>query len=253
MKHKALIASLGILIILSCSITCLASEIVEVSLRGGISFNSTKKDIIDYENSQMSYYEINPTGKDFYTDNCILVSYISLAGYEDSNLLYYFNTDDSLSSVIYCFEENSNRDATDKQYEILNEALSKYGTPMATGEEFIDINPKAIDVLDIYTSDEHNSSSHEIYHVIDKNAELRAFSQRIVEQSNGYIDIKLIEFQRHTYMENHLGKAFGDNRVTYDNFDTYFVAISYTYCTQEQMQALIDKANEKMDAINNDL
>ena len=223
-------------VVTSFALPCFAET---VTLRGGITFSNDKQEIISFEESQGTDLEINPTGNDYFSENCLYCKSISLAGYNDCAEIYYFNQDNHLESVLYIFDwTEENKDVSDKQFATLDNALSKYGNPIASGSEYIAINESAVDALDFFAARRFNGKF--------DTSELRSFSQRLVEDSDGYIDIKLIEFHHWVDVSN---KALGINMKLH----YYPVAISYTYCSAEQVKAISDKATEKQNALNSDL
>lgn len=222
------------------SITVIPCFAESVTIRGGITFLTSKEDIIRFEDSQGTEYEVSPTNYgDYFTDNCIYCKNVSVAGYDNCSEIYYFNEEDVLESVLYLFEmQEESKELADRQFEVLDNALSKYGPTIGSGNEYIRIN-EAIDVLDYFSSSRFNN---EPIH----SSELKAFSQRLAEDDNGYIDIKLIEFHHIMDVSN---KAIGINMKLH----YYPLAISYTYCSSDQVNAVKAKAREKQNALNNDL
>ena len=214
------------IIILSPSAFC------EVSLRGGITFQSTKNDIIAFEESQGTKYTIgNATAYGCYADNSIKYEGVEIAGFTDFNrIVYCFDDDDRLSAVLYefnCAEES--RELADKKYDILDNALSKYGDPINDGTLFVEINKEGYDLYD------YHLRSNEL----GLNDTVISLSQRLANAGEDYIDIRIAEFRR------------GYNNPFYT--PAYFVVISYTLCTQEQVQSVFDRAADQSEALINDL
>ncbi len=214
---------------------CLADSF---SVRGGINFNSTKAEILAYEETQGGKIQDKSREGGYFSDNCIQVSDITFAGYEDTIVIYYFDNEDKLISIYYDFHQSvDDRAPADKQFSIIDEGLAKYGDPIATGKEFLDIND-APDVIDYI----HSSTLQDI--TSDARTDILAFSQRLVKLDSGYVDIKNLEFLWY-YTMNLGGYKFPSYQ--------YNVSVSYSFCTDEQIQAVEDKILEKKNALENDL
>ena len=224
---KKLICSFLILV-LSLSVTASYAENNQFSVRGGITFDTTKEDIIAYEQSLGN--EI--VDHNDFSDNVLCCKNISFAGYEEVQVDYYFDSDGHLTSIVYQFKDyydfNNGAPEAKKLYEVIDNGLSKYGAPIATGNEQLVIDDAAIDALDYYQLFAAYSFSGP--------AKVLSFAQRLHQLDDGScIDIKNMQF---TY---NLGTV------------SYVTVLSYAFYTPEQMQSFNDLIEEKQDLINNDL
>ena len=240
MKERLIMKKIIVIfVILTVTLTiccgCLADSF---SVRGGISFNSTKAEILSYEETQGGKIQDRSGEGGYFSDNCIQVSDITFAGYEDTIVIYYFDNEDRLISIYYGFHQSlDDRVPADKQFGIIEEGLAKYGDPIATGTEFLDIND-APDVIDHI----HSSTLQDI--TSDARTDVLAFSQRLVKLDIGYVDIKNLEYL--WYYTMNIG---GIKLPTHQ----YYVSVSYSFCTDEQIQAVENEILEKKNAVENDL
>lgn len=150
---KKLVAVLLVFVILC--ISCLSvSEQIDFSVRCGINFSSTKEEIIAYEESQKKdgHVYTNPNEvypeSSWYSDNCVLADSVDFAGYENTSVTYYFDADNHLASILYVpFHFTDDQDSADKQYRLFNNALEKYGIPIAENGEYIMIDENSYDTV----------------------------------------------------------------------------------------------------------
>lgn len=219
-----------------------AEEKNGVTLRHGITFNSLQEEIIENEERLTSEpWSVDNVSHFLHTDNCLYYTDASIAGYDNCSILYCFNSDDKLLSVLYCIYSD-NRDTANTRYADLDEALSKYGTPICMEyDSYIEINGdlNAVDAMDEYSYKE-SWNDEEGY----GEAELINMTQRLVETDEGYIDIQLVEFHANNYVYQWLDKAKGELWKTL-HIEGNPIYISYTYCTKEQIEEYINISNEK--------
>ena len=113
---------LATLVIISVLCVCCSSfaESADFSVRGGISFKSTKDEIVAYEESQGAKVNLKPLETydtcTWFTTNCILADSISFGGYE-AEVIYYFGENDQLQSILFIPKHYVDDKApADKQY-----------------------------------------------------------------------------------------------------------------------------------------
>lgn len=235
---KRMILFFLVTVMISIGLVYCAYAETDFSVRGGITFDSSKGEILAFEESQGSRIDERHENKYYYTNNCIYCEGISFAGYDNAAVIYYFDKDDKLISIIYLFHQYvDDKDSGDKLFRIIDDGLEKYGNPVATGNEFIDINKEDRDVLDMFSNFYLDISS-------DAKTKLISFSQRLYPLNEGCIDIKNIEFLWQ-YSQSIMGYKMQSNQ--------YYVGVSYSLCTKDQLQAVHDAINQKQNAINNDL
>lgn len=241
-KTLAIIMSINLLLV------CLGvyGESTTFSVRGGISFESSKEYIMDYEKSQGNEMTEHTKAEYWYTTNCIQYQSIKFAGYENTSVVYYFNNNNELESILYTpMHFVKDKASADAQYNTFNNALEKYGSPIASGDKYIQFNEEAHDAIH-YFSDEvfhHYSSGKGGTTKIE--SDIITSAQRLFPLENGYVDIMLIEFREHDDVTWTGVGSFSD--------DLYHVVVSYTFVTEEQVQKVKDANLELQNAIENDL
>jgi len=231
---------------------CFAStyaEGIDFSVRGGITFSSSKSDIITYETQQKSeikeYTTKNEYNYAWLTDDCIECRNIKFAGYDNVNVVYYFDDQNNLVSIIYAPESTEEKAAADKQYDTFNTALQKYGDIIATGNEYLPINGETMDAIKYFNCEDFHYDLSGAGGTSKRDSTILRFAQRLDELTEGYVDVKVMEFVSHSEMVlSGLGKTTNDY---------YHVVISYTFCTEKQLQDVRDAIIEKQNALTSDL
>lgn len=247
---KKIISILLILSLICCYASSLASD-NDFSIRGGISFKSTKDEIVSYEESQGGKVDLNPLktydSVTWFTNNCILVNGISFGGYDEAEVVYYFDDNDKLLSILFLPHHFvDDKSSADKQFDQFNGALEKYGSPIATNGEYLEIEPGACDAIGYFSNPWFHEDDIGENLIRKVESTIISSAQRIYTIDNGYVDIQLIEFlekDETTFVG--LGGPFSSSR--YENI------LSYAFYSEEQMQNVRDKIQEKQDALNNDL
>lgn len=232
-------------------ITCFAfADGVDFSVRGGISFKSTKEEIVAYEESQGAKVNLNPLETydtcTWFTTNCILADNISFGGYE-AEVIYYFGEDDKLQSILFIPKHYvDDKTSADKQFVQFDGALEKYGTPIAQNGEYLEIETGARDATAYFNNPWFHEDDVGENLIRRVKSDIISSTQRLFTFDDGYVDIQLIEFRNHdetTFVG--LGGPFSS--------DSYENLVSYTFYSEEQIQRVRDKIQEKQDALANDL
>lgn len=125
-------------------------------------------------------------------------------------------------------------------------ALEKYGTPIAQNGEYLEIEAGARDATAYFNNPWFHEDDVGKNLIRRVNSNIISSSQRLFHFTDGYVDIQLIEFRSHddtTFVG--LGGPFSS--------DSYENLVSYTFYSEEQIQAVRDKIQEKQDALVNDL
>ena len=238
---------IGLMLLISIILTSVACA-EEFSVRGNIDFSTTKEEIMRIEEANGLEGEIAPTGNDFYTENSILYEGIVFANSEDTDVIYYFDEDDKLVSIMYMFDWFEDEETAIEQYNTLNSTLeSKYGSSIASDDKYININTDDVanDVVDYETSAWFNES---LGDGNEKTVNPMYFEQRLVAIEGGYVDVKITLFNYKFTMVANMGGI----KMPFVN-EYYPMAISYTYCTEEQVQAVEMAIQEAQDTLDSDL
>lgn len=209
------------------------AEPIGFSVRGGISFNSTKEDIIAFEKSEGNEVLANPentTTKEYYSDNCLVCKHISFAGYDDAYVVYYFDDDEKLVSIIfvvYQVEEENGKKMILDIYNRLNQSLeSKYGTSLG-----------ADDAITLAKSDKAYGTI-EWLKSFGVLGEYIDFEQRIVEIENGYAEIQIMAARVADFEARSV---------------PYSVAVSYAHIDESVVQGMLDIAEQAEHDLDADL
>lgn len=231
LRMKKVISVLLITIMLcSCVSVCFADGF---SVRGGVNFNSTKQEILAYEQSVSSVITINPKGDTFYdyfTDNCIMCDGISYAGYDNCRVIYYFDRNDTLISVLYVvrFFGSDGKKYVPDAYTRLNNALNeKYGPIIENPIDFTK-DSKAYGIVEFVKG-------------LDFMGAIADYKQRIFSNTNYYVEIEIANVE---YM---------DTEAEFKYASVHSVSISYTKIENEVVEALYQEAIDAQNALDSDL
>lgn len=185
-----------------------------------------------------------------------LVSDTSFAGFDNCKIIYSFDNNGTLESVVIVIDakdlkasEPKNRKNADNSFSLLDEALSKYGSPIATGNEYIVFSKDCYDAVATLKERAFQGTSSGVMWYDHFSTELVNATQRLVNQGDSYVDIKLIEFHR---LVNH-EKVVTPFSSDYTKKDNYGVILSYTLCTKEAVDAIIKDGQDRQNSLNNDV
>ncbi len=223
MKRNILICVVLILVLI-CQGTMGIAE--DFSVRGGINFNTTKDEILKYEESVPGTYRMVDSEYLFYSDNCIVCKDISFAGYDTCHAIYYLGENDELLSIIYTVDIDVDSETEAQQaYLRLSSALTeKYGEPIA--ETNFPKSDKAYTVKDVVNKLNKNGTLFHTY----------GYKQWLYPAGDYYVGIE-IEYILH---------------ISFFNSDLSTV-ISYTKITDEAITEQLEKEQNSQQSIQNDI
>ena len=233
--RKLISVILIVSVLCACYSICLADDF---SVRGGVNFNSNKQEILAYEKSVSSEIIENQTGdslSDYYTDNCVVCDGISYAGYNNCRVIYYFDNNDNLLSILYVvrfFGEDGAKKVPDA-YSRLNNALNdKYGS----------IIEKPIS----FTKDNNAYAVIEFVKGLGIFGYAKDFKQRLFSNNDYYVEIEIANVE-------YIDSAATSDISKFAFADVRSVAISYTKIANEVVYELYKEAEEAQNALDNDL
>ena len=232
---KAISVLLIVAMLCTCYSMCLAEDF---SVRGGINFSTTKQEIIAYEKSVASKIVENPTNdsySEYYTDNCIACDGISYAGYDNCKVIYYFDSNDNLISILYIvrfFGDNGKKNIPDAYSRLDNALNNKYG----------DIIEKPI----AFTKDNNANAVLEFAKGLGQLGSMTDFKQRLFSNVDFYIEIDIAKVE-------YIDFPLMQNSFDWDFADVHSISISYTKIANEVIYELYQQAQDAENALNNDL
>ena len=181
----------------------------------------------------------------------------SFAGYDKCRMFFSFDSNDILTSVIIITggmgdsRVRVNRDGALDMFNKLKNALSnKYGESISNDGKFIEFttdNYDALQAINSYYFTANNTFSLSGKYGYNRRDILNT-SQFLVNQGNSYVDIKLIEFYKQSYVVTYFDKV---EPVTYG--DDYGCILSYSLCSTNSVENVFEDAQNRMDSLNSDI
>lgn len=143
-------------------------------LRNGIMFGDTKNSVQKKEFFTLSN-----------TSSATLARVGNVAGYNDTQICFYFDDSDKLDEMYYMFDTLNSRDESIRRYEAIYSGLvKKYGEPLNIAEgEFYPLLTRAFDY--------YNNAS-VIVQYTGRKAVLDQYSEWLIKDGKGYVKIDLV-------------------------------------------------------------
>ena len=237
---KRLISIIVAILLVISSSTAMADEF---TLRNGIAFGDSMEDVLTKETLEVDTIEDGSeedssasTEDDDSEDEVAYPYYFTtclgaVAGIDDSYIKYNFDANKTLREVIYYFESYSSKDFSDSDYEKINDALiRKYGSPLgySNGDCYIFMGA-AIESAAI--------TAYLFSDLLDAYGDLRDYDEWDVDTGDYHVKIEQAQY--------YCGSSYSE--ITYRHM------MSYTYFTDDELQAEKDAKRESQEAIDNDL
>ena len=211
----------------------------EFSLRGGINFETTKQEILDYEKSNAKDIRQNPEASslyNYYTNNCIVAEDVSYAGYDNCRVIYFFDNNDKLISILYnvrFYGEDGAKSVPDA-YTRLDDALNeKYGSIIE--------NPIS------FSKDSNAIGVYDFVEGLNIFGSMKQFKQRLFDIGTAFVEIEIANVE---YMDSEaMSGVYGD----FKKADIRSVSISYTKIANEIVHELYKQAEDAQNALDSDL
>ncbi len=240
-KHmKKLISIIVALLLVFFTTTAMAEEF---TLRNGIAFGDSMETVLAKETLEVDDIEdgsdegtSTDTEDDDSEDESELPYYFTtcegtVAGIENSYIKYNFDANKTLREVIYYFESYSSKDTSDSDYESINDGLiRKYGSPLgySNGDCYI-FSGAALESAVI--------SAYIFSDLLDGYGDIRDYDEWDVETGDYHVKIEQVQF--------YYGSSYSDIKYAHQ--------MSYTYFTDDDLQAEKDAKRESQEAVDNDL
>lgn len=194
------------------------------TIHNGVSFGMTVDEVKATEsNGGLQFQEVTKWNNFFDNDIFRLESeYTTVAGRDESQVAYLFDTNGRMNAVLYIaddwFKDSFNNDG------VIEALEGKYGEPVAKNDEIVDIGGEAYDSVDVYINymKQHPSD----------NPKVTLFYQWLYPLDEGYVDIQV----------EMISLSVINYRI-----------ISYSYRTEEEIDAVRDKIQKEKQSIENDL
>ncbi len=234
MRRNSIIVFIVFVLLISsgCSsqTTSTESKVEEFTVHGGVKFGMKANEIIEFEaNNGYLFKEEDHFQLLFPIEKNRLICYgITVAGIEDSSVYYFFDDSGAMTTCLYYRDDSYSEPFENTN--VLNTLTEKYGNPISSGEDFIDIG-SAFDAIELFGYRYAFRKSMGGY------VSLNELYQWIEETDNGYVDIMLVMFT----------ETF-DNGKSFNN-----MAISYSFRTEEEVTSVLDEGKRLQDSRNNDL
>lgn len=213
---------LGCLLVVALSLLLICASAEEFSLRNGVKFGMTEDKVIQTE-------EIGFEDADWskFTSLKAIRSAeaLTLAG-ADGTIVYFFDKNEGLVACFYRHNGMSllgNIINDSDNQAVIDKLTEKYGQPIGEGSDYVSIG-KYIDAVDWYN--EAFRGETDPYDL--------TFYQWLAPTDDGYVDIMFL------YTRYRQGSP--DSRT-----------ITYTFRTNEEVEAVLDQIQQKEDSLNNDL
>ncbi len=212
---------LGCLLIIVLSLLLVSASAEEFSLRNGVKFGMTENEVIQTENIG---FEDADWSK--YTSLKAIRSEepLTLAG-ADGTIVYFFDKNEGLVACFYRHNGMSlfgNIINDSDNQAVIDKLTEKYGQPIGKDSDFVAIG-NYIDAVDYY-NEQYFDAPYDL-----------TFYQWLSPIDNGYVDIMFLYTR---YREG----GSPDSRT-----------ITYTFRTNEEVEAVLDQIQQKEDSLNNDL
>ena len=180
-------------------------------------------------------------------------NWTSFAGYDGCVFIFSFDKNNILTSVVIVsgMSGSSDRSSALTQFATLNDAYSsKYGSPIATDGKYISYgnsNYTAVQAINEYF---FTSRSTGITWYEDPSTSLLKSSQFLVDQGdNTYVDIILMEYDRKsTYTKHNFIRI-----ESQENKEKCGFIISYSLCSEKEVNAIIEDAQNRQNSLNSDI
>ncbi len=153
--------------------------------------------------------------------NFLLSSRSTFAGFPDCNILYSFDKDDILDSIVIIFDaseygsfSSNSQSKADEKFDKLSTALNKYGAPTFTNQYWT-LKGTSFDASSAIKERAFTKRSSGLNWYQDYQTNITGANEWFVEQKDNYIDIKLLEFDRtSTYVTHDFIK---EKRILHEN------------------------------------
>lgn len=233
MKRIFAIAIMFILIL-----SCVTSSAESFMLRNGITFGDTMEDVLEKETFEIDTIDEENDNEEATDPDAEPVEYPysittvenTLAGIPESYIYYKFDANKTLKEVDYHFRSSSYKDTIDNDYDKVNEGLiRKYGTPLGytNGDCYI-FTGSAIEGAAIIAY---------LFEMLDGYGDLRDYDEWDVEYDDYHVKIEQVEYY------------YGSS---YSEID-YCHRMSYTYFTDEDLNAEMDSKKDSQNAVDSDI
>ena len=209
----------------------------EFTLRNGIMFGDTMDEVLTKETFEIDEVK-DGSGEDSTDDTSDEVEfpyYITtqedtLAGIGNSYIKYRFDANKTLREAIYYFETYSSKDTSDSDYESINKGLvRKYGSPLgySNGDCYI-FTGAALEnaVISVY-----------LWELLDGYGDIRDYDEWDVDTGDYHVKIEQVQY--------YWGNSYSELKYAHE--------MSYTYFTDDDLQAEKDAKRESQEAVDNDL
>lgn len=213
------------------------------TLRNGIVFGDSMEDVLAKETLEVDEIEdgsdeeasatTDNDDSDDETDHPYWITTCegTVAGIDNSYIKYNFDADKMLREVIYYFETYSSKDTSDSDYETINNGLiRKYGSPLgySNGDCYI-FTGAALESAVI--------SAYIFSDLLDGYGDIRDYDEWDVDTGDYHVKIEQVQF--------YYGSSYSELKYAHQ--------MSYTYFTDDELQAEKDAKRESQEAVDNDL
>lgn len=231
---------LGLVVALLLLVGSFASA-EEFTLRNGIAFGDTMDEVLEKETfaidevvDSIEEEEEESEGSEDESEELLPYSIkterSTLAGIDDSYIIYSFDKDKTLQEVEYVFRSSKNENMINTDYEAINKSLiSKYGNPLGyTNGDCYVFTGQALQEFAMHLA---------LIQYINGLGDYVDYDEWDVDTGDYHIKIEQVEYYH--------GASYKDI--------SYVHILSYTYFTDEQLAEKLDEKQADQEAMDEDL